>query len=90
MDYPDFWRRTKQTEKNAVRFGLDILLDAGGAANFGFFDKFTVAAWIRPLTANGTVLAKMTAEFEERPYVPQDKLSDVWEDALGDILDDGE
>lgn len=35
-------------------------------------------------------LAKMTAEFEERPYVPQDKLSDVWEDALGDILDDGE
>jgi proteasome assembly chaperone (PAC2) family protein len=35
-------------------------------------------------------LAKLTAEFEERPFQPDDKLSDVWTDALGDLLDDGD
>ena len=35
-------------------------------------------------------LAKMTAEFEERKFSPEDKLSDVWNDALGDLFDDGE
>ncbi len=35
-------------------------------------------------------LAKMTVEFEERKFAPEDKLSDVWNDALGDLFDDGE
>jgi proteasome assembly chaperone (PAC2) family protein len=35
-------------------------------------------------------LAKLTAEFTERPFRPEDKLSDVWSDALGDLFDDGE
>lgn len=35
-------------------------------------------------------LAKLTADFEERPFQPDEKLSDVWTDALGDLLDDGE
>lgn len=35
-------------------------------------------------------LAKLTAEFEERPFRPEDKLSDVWTDALGDLFDEGE
>ena len=35
-------------------------------------------------------LAKMTADFEEHPFQPNDKLSDVWTDALGNLFDDGE
>jgi hypothetical protein len=34
-------------------------VDAGDLAKFGFFDKFTFAAWIRPTSDTGTILARM-------------------------------
>jgi mono/diheme cytochrome c family protein len=35
-------------------------LDEGDIGRFGFFDKFTVAAWVRPEAAGGTILSRMT------------------------------
>jgi len=33
-------------------------LDGGDAANFGFYDQFTLAAWIHPTAASGAVLTR--------------------------------
>ena len=49
------------------RFGQGLECDGvhdaavGNVANFGFFDKFTIAAWIQPQGARGgTILSRMT------------------------------
>ncbi len=44
----------------AARFDGKRYLDAGDVADFGFFDKFTLAAWINPEGRTGTVLSRMT------------------------------
>ena len=43
-------------------------IDAGAAGDFGYFDKFTFAAWIRPLAASGTILAKMSEATDADGY----------------------
>jgi hypothetical protein len=35
-------------------------LDAGDLGRFGFFDKFTIAAWVRPESAGGAIVSRMT------------------------------
>ena len=42
----------------ALQFGGRCHLDAGDAGNFGFYDKFTLAAWINPAGAGGTILGR--------------------------------
>ena len=38
-------------------------VEAGNAGDFGYFDKFSVAMWIKPVsTATGTIISKMTDE----------------------------
>lgn len=50
----------------AGRFGQALDADGkhyaavGDVANFGFFDKFSVAAWVRPSQAGGTIISRMT------------------------------
>jgi len=43
--------------------GLDcdgaLVANAGDVAKFGYFDKFTISAWIMPRAADGTILARM-------------------------------
>ena len=34
--------------------------NAGDTADFGYFDKFTLSAWIRPDALDGTILSRMT------------------------------
>lgn len=41
-------------------------LKVGDTANFGYFDKFSVAAWVKPQALNGTIVSKMTP-VEEGP-----------------------
>ena len=45
--------------------------DAGDVANFGYFDRFSIAAWIRPsVSSAGTVVSRMTdAEQADGYYV---------------------
>jgi hypothetical protein len=42
----------------AWQFDGKCYLDAGNVGNFGFFDKFTLSAWIRPSTEGGTILGR--------------------------------
>ena len=45
----------------AAQFDGQRLIDAGDTANFGFYDPFTLSAWIRPEgAAGGTILSRMT------------------------------
>ncbi len=44
---------------SAATFDGDSLVDAGDVADFGFFDKFTIAAWIHPHRDSGTIVARM-------------------------------
>ncbi len=44
-------------------------LDAGDVAGFGFFDKFTLGAWIKPTgSRGGTILSRMVDEPEGEGY----------------------
>lgn len=44
-------------------------LDAGDVAGFGFFDRFTLAAWIRPAgRRGGTILSRMADQPEGEGY----------------------
>lgn len=44
-------------------------VDAGDVASFGYFDKFSLAAWIRPDDQQGgTILSRMTDEVEGDGY----------------------
>ena len=33
--------------------------DAGDVANFGYFDRFSIAAWVRPTEPTGTIVSRM-------------------------------
>lgn len=45
----------------AAVFDGKILVDAGDIADFGYFDKFSLGAWIRPADKrDGTILSRMT------------------------------
>src|SRR6185436_1248375 len=39
-------------------FDGERFVDAGKAANFGFYDKFTLSAWINPTAPNGAIVTK--------------------------------
>jgi hypothetical protein len=42
----------------ALQFDGACYLDAGDVGHFGFFDKFTLAAWIYPTKEGGTILGR--------------------------------
>ena len=56
------------------RAGLAAALDGkrfitcGDVGNFGFFDKFTLAAWINPHGPNGTLLSRMAVPAEDSAF----------------------
>jgi hypothetical protein len=53
----------------ALRFDGQGFVDAGDVANFGYFDKFTLAAWIKPdKREGGTILSRMTDEVQGDGY----------------------
>jgi len=53
----------------AMQFDGRRFADAGDVANFGYFDEFTLAVWIRPdKEQGGTILSRMTDESEGDGY----------------------
>ncbi|MBC8354851.1 MAG: DUF1553 domain-containing protein [Planctomycetes bacterium] len=56
---------------DAADFDGKRFIDAGDIANFGYFDRFSISAWIRPSTGDaGTVVSRMTdAEKADGYYV---------------------
>jgi len=44
----------------AARFDGRSLVKVGDTANFGYFDKFSIAAWVRATGENGTLVSRMT------------------------------
>ncbi len=50
------------------KFDGSSCLTAGTVADFGYFDKFTIAAWIHPARQRGTVVAKMAEQADADGY----------------------
>ena len=61
-------------EYAAGRFGQSIVLDgtsilnAGDTANFGYFDKFSIATWLNTAGKSGTLVSRMTPVEEGSGY----------------------
>src|SRR6185436_10806309 len=52
------WQIPDNLEKQheAATFDGKNFVDLGNAGNFGFYDKFTLAAWIKPDAATGAII----------------------------------
>ncbi|MEX1233140.1 MAG: DUF1553 domain-containing protein [Planctomycetaceae bacterium] len=54
---------------DAIQFTGGEYLDAGNTSDFGFFDRFTIAAWIYPeKTDAGTIVSRMNDEYQGSGY----------------------
>ena len=63
------FERALQSRLNGGEFDGKSLFDAGkDAGAFGFYDKFTIAAWIKPNTRNGAIFARGKDVSEEPGY----------------------
>jgi len=52
----------------AVSLDGKSYIEAGDVANFGFYDKFTLAAWVRPAASDGAILARSRDAAEPAGY----------------------
>jgi hypothetical protein len=52
----------------AIELDGKAYVDAGDVAKFGFYDKFTLAAWVRPQAADGAVVSRTVDSDEEEDY----------------------
>jgi len=52
----------------AVKLESGSFVNAGDVGNFGYFDKFSIAAWINAAGPNGTVISRMTPVEEGDGY----------------------
>jgi hypothetical protein len=43
-------------------------VDAGNVGNFGFYDSFTLSAWINPVAASGTIISRASDEEEGKGF----------------------
>jgi hypothetical protein len=50
--------------KDGAAFDGKGYIEAGNVTNFGFYDAFTVSAWIRPEAANGAIVTRVKDEPE--------------------------
>ena len=59
---------TASPNGQAVTLRDGAFVNAGEVGNFGYFDKFSVAAWINAAGPNGTVISRMTPVEEGAGY----------------------
>ncbi len=52
----------------AVKLESGSFVNAGDVGNFGYFDKFSIAAWINAAGPNGTIISRMTPVEEGDGY----------------------
>lgn len=61
---------TERGTGQAVVLDGSSVINAGETAGFGYFDRFTLAAWVRPEISTGTLISKMVpVEHGEGYYV---------------------
>jgi hypothetical protein len=64
-------------------------IDVGNVGNFGFYDSFTLSAWINPSTATGTILSRANDEAEGKGFALFLKDGHLSANLLQRWLDDG-
>src|SRR5262249_35603606 len=64
-------------------------VNAGDEAKFGFYDKFTLSAWVNPTAPNGAILSKVEDVEEGNGYGLYLKNGKVWVVMANRWLDDG-
>ena len=52
----------------AIQLDGKAYIDAGDVAKFGFYDKFTLAAWVEPQAADGAIVSRTTDEDDAESY----------------------
>jgi len=52
----------------AVQLTNGLFINAGDVADFGYFDTFSIAAWIQPTQPSGTIVSRMTPVEEGAGY----------------------
>ncbi|MDA1015782.1 MAG: DUF1553 domain-containing protein [Planctomycetota bacterium] len=55
-------------DNHAAVFDGSNHIDCGDVGNFGYFDKFTLSAWIHPTQLTGTIVSRMTLEEQGDGY----------------------
>jgi hypothetical protein len=73
----------------AAEFGGASYIDAGNVANFGFYDAFTLAAWINPSSPSGAILSRAIDEPEGKGFALFLKDGHLAANLLQRWLDDG-
>ena len=53
---------------HTVKLTAGAFVNAGDVADFGYFDKFSISAWIQPSDPDGTVISRMTPVEEGAGY----------------------
>jgi len=64
-------------------------VDVGDVGNFGFYDSFTLSAWINPAAANGAILSRAVDEPEARGWTFSMQDGHLHGDLILRWLDDG-
>jgi hypothetical protein len=64
--HPDDWtitdglvERFRLDGELSGRFGGQSATEMGDVGDFGYFDRFTISAWIRPVASTGTIISRM-------------------------------
>jgi hypothetical protein len=52
----------------AMRWSGETIVEAGDIANFGYFDKFSIAMWVNAAQPDGTMISRMTPVEEGAGY----------------------
>lgn len=59
---------TDGVQGTALKLTEGTVVEAGDTANFGYFDKFSIAAWVKASVPNGTLISRMTPVEEGAGY----------------------
>ncbi|MBL8819504.1 MAG: DUF1553 domain-containing protein [Planctomyces sp.] len=59
---------THGVQGSALKLTEGSLVEAGDTANFGYFDKFSISAWVKASAPNGTLISRMTPVEEGAGY----------------------
>ncbi len=58
----------KADNKKAALFDGKRYIDCGDVGDFGFYDKFTLAAWVQPTHSDGAILSRMAEPTSDLPF----------------------
>ncbi len=77
------------TEHGLEKFDGSRFFDAGDTGKFGFYDKFTLSAWVYPESPNGAILTRTSDTEQKAGYGLYLKDGKVYAELILRWLDDG-